>query len=42
MPPLEIAHQMSNNIWPSRKPAYMSSSYLENKRNNARILTRRG
>ncbi len=42
MPQLEIAHQMYNNIWPSRKPAYMSSSYLENKRNNARILTEKG
>jgi hypothetical protein len=42
VPQLENAHQMYNNIWPSKKPDYMSSSYLENKRNNARILRDKG
>jgi hypothetical protein len=38
VPQLDISHQMYNNIWPSQKADYMSSSYLANKRNNARIL----
>jgi hypothetical protein len=29
---------MYNNIWEPKHPAWMSDSYLENKRNNARIL----
>jgi hypothetical protein len=33
---------MYNNIWPPQHPAWMSSSYLENKRNNARILQEKG
>jgi len=33
---------MYNNIWPPRHPAWMSSSYLENKRNNAKILRDKG
>ena len=42
VPQIDISHQMYNNIWPSKRPAYMSSSYLENKRNNARILRDKG
>lgn len=42
VPQLDISHQNYNNIWPSQKPAYMSSSYLENKRNNGRILRDKG
>jgi hypothetical protein len=38
VPQIDVAHQMYNNIWPPDHPAWMSSSYLENKRNNARIL----
>jgi hypothetical protein len=42
VPQFDIAHQMYNNIWPPRHPAWMSSSYLENKRNNAKILRDKG
>jgi len=42
VPQLDISHQMYNNIWPSKKPEFMSWSYLENKRNNARILRDKG
>jgi hypothetical protein len=42
VPQIDVAHQMYNNIWPPRHPAWMSSSYLENKRNNARILKEKG
>ena len=42
VPQLDISHQMYNNIWPSKRPAFMSASYLENKRNNARILRDKG
>ncbi len=42
VPQLDISHQMYNNIWPSKKPEYMSSSYLANKRSNARILSAKG
>ena len=42
VPQLDISHQMYNNIWPSKKPDYMSSSYLANKRSNARILAEKG
>jgi hypothetical protein len=38
VPMIDVAHQMYNNIWPPKHPDWMSSSYLENKRNNARIL----
>ncbi|HEX4568063.1 MAG TPA: alpha/beta hydrolase domain-containing protein [Vicinamibacterales bacterium] len=38
VPQIDVAHQMYNNIWPPQHPEWMSSSYLENKRNNARIL----
>ena len=42
VPQIDISHQMYNNIWPSKRPDYMSNSYLENKRNNARILREKG
>ena len=42
VPQIDISHQMYNNIWPSKRPEYMSNSYLENKRNNARILREKG
>ncbi|HEV2986349.1 MAG TPA: hypothetical protein VGX46_18255, partial [Vicinamibacterales bacterium] len=42
VPQFDIVHQMYNNIWPPQHPAWMSSSYLENKRNNARILRDKG
>lgn len=42
VPQIDVAHQMYNNIWPPKHPAWMSNSYLENKRNNARILRDKG
>lgn len=42
VPQIDVAHQMYNNIWPPEHPSWMSSSYLENKRNNARILKDKG
>ena len=42
VPQIDVAHQMYNNIWPPDHPAWLSSSYLENKRNNARILKDKG
>jgi len=42
VPQLDVSHQMYNNIWPSQRPDWMSPSYLENKRNNARILRDKG
>ena len=42
VPQLDVSHQMYNNIWPSKKPEYMSESYLANKRSNARILREKG
>jgi len=42
VPQIDVSHQMYNNIWPSKKPDYMSPSYLVNKRNNARILREKG
>jgi Alpha/beta hydrolase domain len=42
VPQIDVAHQMYNNIWPPKRPEWMSSSYLENKRNNARILRDKG
>jgi hypothetical protein len=42
VPQLEVTHQMYNNIWPLKTPAFVSSSYLANKRNNARILRQKG
>jgi hypothetical protein len=42
VPQLEVWHQMYNNIWPVKRAAYMSDSYLANKRQNARILGEKG
>jgi hypothetical protein len=42
VPQIDVAHQMYNNIWPPKHPPGMSNSYLENKRNNARILRDKG
>lgn len=41
-PQFDIVHQMYNNIWPPKHPDWMSSSYLENKRNSAKILRDKG
>jgi hypothetical protein len=38
VPQIDVAHQMYNNIWEPQHPAWMSNSYLQNKRTNARIL----
>ena len=42
LPQLDVSHQMYNNIWDHPMPDFMSKSYLENKRNNARILRDKG
>jgi len=42
VPEIDVAHQMYNNIWEPKHPAWMSDSYLANKRNNARILRDKG
>jgi hypothetical protein len=42
VPQIDVAHQMYNNIWEPQHPAWMSDSYLENKRNNARLLRDKG
>ncbi len=42
VPQLEVWHQMYNNIWPVKRAAFMSDSYLANKRQNARILSEKG
>ncbi len=42
VPQIDVAHQMYNNIWEPKHPPWMSDSYLENKRNNARILRDKG
>jgi len=42
VPQIDVVHQMYNNIWPPKHPEWMSSSYLENKRNNAKILRDKG
>jgi hypothetical protein len=42
VPQIDVAHQMYNNIWEPQHPAWMSNSYLENKRNNARLLRDKG
>jgi hypothetical protein len=42
VPQLEVWHQMYNNIWPVKRAAFMSDSYLANKRQNARILGEKG
>jgi hypothetical protein len=43
VPQLEVSHLMYNAVWaPKGKPDWMSSSFLENKRTNARILLDKG
>jgi hypothetical protein len=42
VPQIDVSHQMYNNVWPSKKPDFMSESYLANKRANARILRDKG
>ena len=42
VPQIDVAHQMYNNIWEPKHPSWMSNSYLENKRTNARILRDKG
>jgi hypothetical protein len=42
VPQIDVTHLMYNNIWPPKHPAWMSSSYLENKRKNAKILRDKG
>src|SRR5262245_21354534 len=42
VPEIDVAHQMYNNIWEPKHPSWMSDSYLENKRTNARILRDKG
>ena len=42
VPEIDVAHQMYNNIWEPKHPAWMSNSYLDNKRTNARILRDKG
>ncbi|MBA2306306.1 MAG: hypothetical protein H0W08_27260 [Acidobacteria bacterium] len=42
VPQIDISHQNYNNIWPAKRPEYMSDSYLANKRSNARILRDKG
>src|SRR5204863_9202435 len=37
-----VSHQMYNNIWDHKMPAYMSPSYLANKRQNAKVLRDKG
>jgi hypothetical protein len=42
VPQLDVSHQMYNNIWTPKMAPFMSTSYLANKRNNARILRDKG
>jgi hypothetical protein len=42
VPQLEIGHLLYGNIWPPKKPDWVSSSYLENKRTNAKLLREKG
>jgi hypothetical protein len=42
VPQIDVAHQMYNNIWEPKHPAWMTDSYLANKRNNAKILRDKG
>ena len=44
VPQLDVSHQMYNNIWPTgaKAPSFMTTSYLANKRNNARVLKAKG
>ena len=42
VPEIDVAHQMYNNVWEPKHPGWMTDSYLENKRTNARILRDKG
>lgn len=43
VPQIDVSHQMYNNVWETgAKVDFMSTSYLENKRRNARILRDKG
>jgi hypothetical protein len=42
VPQFEVAHQEYNNIWPTKRPDWVSESYLENKRRNAKIMQDKG
>jgi len=42
VPQLEVHHQMYNNVWPSKKPDWVTNSYLGNKRYNAKIMRDKG
>ena len=42
VPQFEVAHQGYNNIWPTKRPDWVSESYLENKRRNAKIMQDKG
>jgi hypothetical protein len=42
VPQIDVSHQMYNNIWDHKMPPYMSLSYLENKRHNAKTLRDKG
>lgn len=42
VPQIDVTHQMYNNIWRPQRAAWVSNSFLENKRRNARILRDKG
>lgn len=42
VPQLDVSHQGYNNIWPGTIAPFMSNSYLQNKRANARTLKAKG
>jgi hypothetical protein len=42
VPQIDVAHQNYNNIWEPKHPAWMTDSYLANKRSNAKILRDKG
>ena len=42
VPQIDVTHQMYNREAPGDRPDWVSTSYLENKRNNARILRDKG
>ena len=42
VPQIDVSHQMYNREAPGDRPDWVSTSYLENKRNNARILRDKG
>jgi hypothetical protein len=44
VPQLEVSHMIYNAIWgrPQKRPDWISTSYLENKRRNAKILLDKG